>query len=78
MCKYCDMNKYRINRGYFGGMFYVESENNISETEHEFCRIVNKDGEYKIRVAGTYEGFSEPINYCPFCGRKLNNLLSSI
>ncbi len=73
MCKYCDMSRYRINRGYFGGMFYEESENNISETNHEYCRIVYKDGKYKIRVAGTYEGFSEPINYCPFCGKKLKN-----
>lgn len=73
MCKYCEMNRYRINRGYFGGFCYAESENNISETDHETCRIVNKDGEYKIRVAGTYEGFSEPINYCPFCGEKLKN-----
>lgn len=77
MCKYCEMTGYHIYRGYFGGMVYAESEHNISETEHENCRIVNMNGNYKIRVAGTYEAFSEPINYCPFCGKKLNNMSSS-
>lgn len=73
MCKYCDMGKYHINNGYYGGMVYAESENDISETNYESCRIVNMNGNYKIRVAGSYEGFSEPINYCPFCGKKLKN-----
>lgn len=78
MCKYCNIGEYRIYKGYFGGMIYAESEHNISETEHENCRIVNMNGNYKIRVAGTREAFSEPINYCPFCGKKLNKLSSSV
>lgn len=76
MCKYCEMKPYHTYGGFFGSILYAESEHNISETVHENCRIINMNGKYKIRVAGNYdEGFSEPINYCPFCGEKLNNKL---
>lgn len=37
------------------------------------CRIeyFKSSGEYAIYVAGDYENWSEPISFCPFCGRKL-------
>ena len=43
----------------------------ICNTDYESCKIVNENDDYCFYLSGTYEDWSEPISYCPFCGRKL-------
>ena len=48
-----------------------------TEAEHLVairCYYKEEDsvGNFYIYLSGSYEDFSEPIKYCPFCGRKLN------
>ena len=43
------------------------------ERRYEDCVIQKmSDDTYCIYVVGRSEGWSDPIKYCPFCGRKLN------
>ena len=70
MCKYCDVNKKSIG-GYYVNEIYGEAETYICDNRYECCSIAYKDGVYCIRICGNDEGFSEPISWCPFCGRKL-------
>ena len=67
MCKYCDTkpssNVWDTD----------ECGEMICNTKYECCSIAKSDdGHFYIYLSGSYEDFSEPINYCPFCGRKLN------
>lgn len=61
MCKYCD-----VKENLMGAM-----GTEIADTKYEACYISKYNGVYRIRVAGGYEDYSEPISYCPFCGRNL-------
>lgn len=72
MCKYCELSNPRIVDGPYGRCYYSESKNEITETRFETCKIANINGKYVIRVYGNCEEFSEPIKYCPFCGKYLN------
>ena len=60
MCKYCEIDK--------------ESKcasEPLVDGGYEACRIVIYDGTYCIEVCGSGENWSDPIKYCPFCGREL-------
>ena len=72
MCKYCDINPREFLGEYYNDKNYGESETEIADTSYEGCKIVLYHGKYVIVVRGNYEDFSEPINYCPFCGKEFN------
>lgn len=64
MCKYCELK--------YDGVYDRQiSEYPIADSKYEECRIVLDQGKYVIRVCGSMEDYSEPIKYCPFCGKEL-------
>lgn len=64
MCKYCETKTWdNISQFWMGEL--------ICETQYECCEIIYKDDDYHISLSGSYEDYSDPILYCPFCGRKL-------
>lgn len=64
MCKYCDTDTFdNLSRVWLGEL--------ICNTKYESCKIVLDNDDYYIYLSGNYEDYSEPISYCPFCGRKL-------
>ena len=66
MCKYCDVkpDKYRLGLS-FGSEI-------VPEAHYVGASIVKTSKhKYIISVYGDDECFSEPISFCPFCGRKL-------
>lgn len=65
MCKYCETNTWDNCMKLWMGEL-------ICDTKYECCKIIQKDDDdYHIYLSGNYEDYSEPISYCPFCGRKL-------
>ena len=72
MCKYCDIKNIQKCAVYYGNSTFGQADNSIAETKYEDCRIAIYNDRYVIYLSGSYEDFSEPIKYCPFCGRKLN------
>jgi hypothetical protein len=60
MCKYCELNEDgRVSP--------------LAVGNYEGCEIEKRDDGHYIIVWGEGLGESaEPIHYCPFCGRKLN------
>ena len=66
MCKYCEVKSscYDWDTNEYGDI--------ICKTNYESCKISKSDdGNFYIYLSGSYEDFSEPISFCPFCGRKL-------
>jgi hypothetical protein len=64
MCKYCETDTWdNISQFWMGEL--------ICDTQYECCKIIHKNDDYHIRLSGSYEDYSDPISYCPFCGRKL-------
>lgn len=70
MCRYCNMipdihdwNKPSIT---------YSAEEDICDGKYEYCKIVYNNEKYYIILRGSYETYSEPIKYCPFCGKELN------
>jgi hypothetical protein len=66
MCKYCEVKPscYDWDKNEYGDI--------ICDTKYEGCKISKSDdGNFYIYLSGSYEDFSEPISFCPFCGRKL-------
>ena len=64
MCKYCETDIWNNCSQFYRGEL-------ICDTKYESCEIVYEDDDYHIHLSGSYEDYSEPISYCPFCGRKL-------
>lgn len=68
MCKYCDCkeNPHLPSLGCRGAEI-------VPGAKYIGCQIEysKSSGEYSIYVAGDNEDWSEPISFCPFCGRKL-------
>ena len=60
MCKYCEIDKESK---------YASKP--LADGKYEACRIVIYDGSYCISVYGSGENWSDPIKFCPFCGREL-------
>lgn len=48
-------------------------ESEICDGKYENCKIVYNNDKYYIVLRGSYETYSEPISWCPFCGRKLKD-----
>lgn len=65
MCKYCETN-------IWDNCLKLWTGDLICDTKHESCKIVFEVDDYYIHLSGSHEDYSEPISYCPFCGRKLN------
>lgn len=73
MCKYCDIDKKRIQKlsdGYYSCTF-AEADNYLVDGKYEACGVAIYGNRYVLRLVGNDETFSEPISYCPFCGKKL-------
>ena len=54
--------------------YYFKKRVSIIDNPHERERVdivLNHLGEYMFCLASEDEGYSDPIKYCPFCGRKL-------
>ena len=64
MCKYCETDTWNNISQFLMGEV-------ICDTKYEDCKIVHENDDYYIYLVGSYEDYSEPISYCPFCGRKL-------
>ena len=71
MCKYCDVKPsgYEWDTNEYG--------EKICETNYESCKIAKSDdGNFYIYLSGSYEDFSEPISFCPFCGCDLTKKIN--
>lgn len=58
MCKYCELDKDGIAEPLVSGLGVC-------------CELVIDKSHYYLAVYGDSEEFSEPIHFCPFCGREL-------
>lgn len=67
MCKYCDL---REDIHPYGEHTDMRGEI-ICDGKYEACRIIESYGRYFIQLTGSYETLSDPISWCPFCGRRL-------
>ena len=67
MCKYCDL---REDIRPYGKRADMLGEY-ICDGKYEACRIIKRDDVYCMQLIGTYETLSDPISWCPFCGRRL-------
>ena len=69
MCRYCNMipDIHDWNET----EFTYSAEEDICDGKYEGCKIVYYKNKYYIRLTGSYETDSEPISWCPFCGRRL-------
>lgn len=39
--------------------------------KYEACKIIKRGERHYIQLTGHYETLSDPISWCPFCGRRL-------
>ena len=67
MCQYCNMTE---NIHLFGEVGELRGET-ICDGKYESCQIIYRNNFYYIQLTGSYETLSDPISFCPFCGRKL-------
>ena len=58
MCKYCDLNKNGIAEPLVSGLGVC-------------CELVIDNNNYYLVIYGDSAEYSDPIRYCPFCGREL-------
>ena len=49
------------------------AEEDICDGKYETCRIIVRNERHYIQLTGSYETLSDPISWCPFCGRKLKS-----
>ena len=67
MCKYCDFVK--DTRSYAEPTDMIGED--ICDGKYEACKMIGRDDQYYIQLIGSYETLSDPISWCPFCGRRL-------
>ena len=67
MCQYCNMSE---DIPLYGGVPELRGAT-ICDGKYESCQIIYRNNFYYIQLTGSYETLSDPISYCPFCGRKL-------
>ena len=67
MCKYCDLREDIRPYGERGDMIGEI----ICDGKYEACRIIECHERHFIQLTGSYETLSDPISWCPFCGRRL-------
>lgn len=70
MCSYCSMIP-DIHDWSETDITY-SGASDICDGQYEYCKIVYNNDKFYIVLRGSHETYSEPLNYCPFCGRKLN------
>ena len=58
MCKYCDLDKDGIAEPLVSGLGVC-------------CELVIEKDHYYLVIYGDSEVYSEPVYFCPFCGREL-------
>ena len=58
MCKYCDLDKDGIAEPLVSGLGVC-------------CELVIEKNNYYLVIYGDSEVYSEPVHYCPFCGKSL-------
>lgn len=58
MCKYCDLDKDGIAEPLVNGLGVC-------------CELVIEKNHYYLVIYGDSEVYSEPVHYCPFCGKSL-------
>lgn len=58
MCKYCELDKDGIAEPLVSGLGVC-------------CELVIEKNNYYLVIYGDSEVYSEPVHYCPFCGREL-------
>lgn len=58
MCKYCDLDKNGIAEPLVSGLGVC-------------CELVIDNNNYYLVIYGDSEEYSDPIHFCPFCGREL-------
>jgi len=58
MCKYCDLDKDGIAEPLVSGLGVC-------------CELVIEKNHYYLVIYGDSEVYSEPVHYCPFCGKSL-------
>lgn len=66
MCKYCETDTWNNLSQFWMGEA-------ICDTKYEDCKIVHENDDYYLYLEGSYEDYSDPISWCPFCGRKLKD-----
>lgn len=69
MCRYCNMIP-DIHDWNETELTY-SAEGDICDGKYEYCKIVYNNNNYYVVLRGSYETYSEPISWCPFCGRRL-------
>lgn len=67
MCEYCNLKEYIAPYSGRNTMIGKIICNGI----FEYCRIIYRNDNYYIYLNGNKATLSDPISYCPFCGRKL-------
>ena len=58
MCKYCNLDKNGITEPLVSGLGVC-------------CELVIENNNYYLVIYGDSAEYSEPMRYCPFCGREL-------
>lgn len=58
MCKYCDLDENGISEPLVSGLGVC-------------CELVIENNHYYLVIYGDSEVYSDPIHYCPFCGKEL-------
>ena len=58
MCKYCDLDKDGMVEPLVSGLGVC-------------CELVIENNHYYLAIYGDSEVYSEPVYYCPFCGKSL-------
>lgn len=67
MCEYCDLREDIRPYGERGDMIGKE----FCDGHYEACKIIKRGDRQYIQLIGHYETLSDPISWCPFCGRRL-------
>lgn len=64
MCEYCEQGK----------IIRIQLEHNVNGDSSTIAKIFGRDMIYscvKIGISGFIHSFTHKINFCPMCGRKL-------
>ena len=70
MCEYCDLKPVKTNC--YAGIDKIYVGKPIMDTSYySNIKIVNINGDFLLKVSGERYTNTSRINYCPFCGRKL-------
>lgn len=73
MCKYCDLNNKEVNNKdqYTPGLAFGNGDSATLYMVYDDCNTHDEDYHFQIVVHGRHVEAWAEIQYCPFCGRKL-------